>query len=273
LKPIDRVMRVPKRPLALTIAGSDPSGGAGVQADLKTFAALKVYGYSALTAVIAQNSSTVARVAAVAPAMVAAQIAIVAAEHRPDAIKIGALANAAVVRAVARCFTTMRLPAPVIDPVLMSSSGTRLLDSKGERALRTHLIPLARIITPNLPEAEALTNLQISDGVAMREAARKLCLMGARAVVIKGGHFKNRRESVDLFYDGRDFIELRGKRLPGGGAHGTGCAFSSAIAAFLARGEPLPEAVRAAKRYLTMALERSFRLGSGRALLDHFPRP
>jgi hydroxymethylpyrimidine/phosphomethylpyrimidine kinase len=107
----------------------------------------------------------------------------------------------------------------------------------------------------------------------MREAARKLCLMGARAVVIKGGHFKNRRESVDLFYDGRDFIELRGKRLPGGGAHGTGCAFSSAIAAFLARGEPLPEAVRAAKRYLTMALERSFRLGSGRALLDHFPRP
>lgn len=265
-------MRVPKRPIALTVAGSDPGGGAGIQADLKTFAALKVYGYSALTAVIAQNSSTVARIAAVEPAMVVAQIEIVAAEHRPDAVKIGALANEAVVRAVARCFTAMALPAPVLDPVLLSSSGTRLLDRKGERAMRTHLIPLARIITPNLPEAEALTHMRIGDGAAMREAARELYLMGARAVVIKGGHFKNRNESIDLFYDGTDFVELRGKRIPGGGAHGTGCAFSAAIAAFLARGEHLPKAVRAAKRYVSLALERSFRLGSGRALLDHFAR-
>jgi len=261
-----------KRPVALTVAGSDPGGGAGIQADLKTFAALGVYGYSALTAVIAQNSSTVERVAPIEPAMVAAQIDAVVRECRPAALKTGALGSAGVVRAVARAIEEMGLPAPVVDPVIVSSAGVRLLDRGGERALSRHMIPLARIITPNIPEAEALTRIRIDGEAAMRAAARELFAMGARAVVIKGGHRESASDAADLFYDGRRYLELRRARVPGGGAHGTGCAFSAAIAAYLARGSELEPAVRAAKRYVTAALQRSFRLGSGRALLDHFPR-
>ncbi|HYB90186.1 MAG TPA: bifunctional hydroxymethylpyrimidine kinase/phosphomethylpyrimidine kinase [Candidatus Binataceae bacterium] len=260
------------RPVALTIAGSDPGGGAGVQADLKTFAALGVYGYSALTAVIAQNSRAVTRVAPIEPAMVAAQIDAVVRECRPGAVKTGALGSAAVVRAVARAIEEMRLPAPVVDPVIVSSAGVRLLDSAGERALSRYLIPLARVITPNIPEAEALTGIRIDGDAAMRAAARALLAMGARAVVIKGGHREGTSDAADLLYDGRRFVELRAPRIPGGGAHGTGCAFSAAMAAYLARGAELESAVRAAKRYVTAALRRSFRLGSGRAVLDHFPR-
>ncbi len=268
-----RLTRIRNRPVALTIAGSDPGGGAGVQGDLKTFAALGVYGYSALTSVIAQNSSAVMRAAPVAPAMVTAQIeAVAAAERRPDAVKIGALGNAAVVRAVARAILALKLPAPVLDPVLVSTSGTRLIDRKGQRLLVTDLIPLARIITPNLPEAEALTGTRINGPGAMREAAHELHRMGARAVVIKGGHREGGGPMVDLFYDGRSFIELRAARVAGGGAHGTGCAFSAAIAAMLARGVALEAAVRIAKRYVLGALRASFRLGVGRPLLDHFVR-
>jgi hydroxymethylpyrimidine/phosphomethylpyrimidine kinase len=260
-----------QRPVALTIAGSDPGAGAGIQADLKTFAALGVYGFSALTAVIAQNSFEVARVAPVAPALVTAQIETLTRERRPDAVKVGALGNAAVARAVARAIERLRLPAPVIDPVLVSSSGARLLDRTGERALVSHLFPLARVITPNVGEAETLTRITIDGSAAMRTAARELHRMGARAVVIKGGHAQGRGPVLDLFYDGRSFIELRGARIAGGGAHGTGCAFSAAIAALLARGMPLEAAVAGAKRYVSAALRRSFKLApKGRPLLDHF---
>lgn len=258
-----------RRRVALTIAGSDPGGGAGVQADLKVFAALGVYGYSALTAVIAQNSSSVGRVEAVTPAMVSAQIEAVAAEKMPNALKTGALANAAVVRAVAHTIGALRLPAPVVDPVMVSSAGARLLDRAGERAIRRYLVPLARVITPNIAEAEALTRLRIDSAAAIREAAREIAAMGARAVVIKGGHRGERDQSIDLFYDGRRFIELAAPRVAGAGAHGTGCAFSAAIAAALARGMNLEAAVRAAKRYVTAALSASFRLGTSRPLLDH----
>jgi hydroxymethylpyrimidine/phosphomethylpyrimidine kinase len=262
----------PGRRIALTIAGSDPGGGAGIQADLKVFAALKVYGYSALTAVIAQNSSSVGRIQAITPAIVVAQIEAVAAEKMPHALKTGALANAAIVRAVARTIGELRLSAPVVDPVIVSSAGVRLLDRAGERALRRYLVPLARVITPNIAEAEALTGLKIDSAAAIRAAAREIVAMGARAVVIKGGHRPQRDESVDLLYDGHSYIELHTARIAGGGAHGTGCAFSAAIAASLARGMDLEAAVRAAKRYVTAALKGRFRLGAGRALLDHFAR-
>jgi hydroxymethylpyrimidine/phosphomethylpyrimidine kinase len=265
------------RPVAMTIAGSDPGGGAGVQADLKTFAALDVYGFSAITAVIAQNSAVVAHVAPVAAGMVAEQIEIIAAERRPDALKTGALASAEIADAVARTIADLRLPAPVVDPVLISSSGARLLDREGEQSLRERLIPLARILTPNIPEAEALTGIEIDSDATMRRAARALRKMGARAVLIKGGHARTAdggaSRALDLLYDGRGFIEFAAARVPGGGAHGTGCALSAAIAAYLARGADLEMAVRRAKAFVTRALRGSFILGpGGRPLLDHFAR-
>jgi hydroxymethylpyrimidine kinase/phosphomethylpyrimidine kinase len=266
------------RPVAMTIAGSDPGGGAGVQADLKTFAALRVYGFSALTAIVAQNSAEVARVDAVAAAMVAQQIEIVVAERPPDALKTGALVSAEIVAAVARALADLRLPAPVVDPVMVSSSGARLLDRAGERTLCERLIPLARVLTPNIPEAEALTGIEIDGEAALRRAARALRKMGARAVLIKGGHAcatdgGASTRATDLLYDSRGFVEFTSARIAGGGAHGTGCALSAAIAAYLARGADLETAVRRAKQFVTRAMRHSFALGPrGRPLLDHFAR-
>jgi hydroxymethylpyrimidine/phosphomethylpyrimidine kinase len=268
------VKRIDKKIVALTIAGSDPGGGAGIQADLKTFAALGVYGYSAITSIIAQNSSTVNRVAPVEAAMVAAQIETLVAERRPDAIKTGALGTAKIVEAVADAISRLDLPAPVVDPVLISSAGVGLLDSAGERAMLKRLLPLARIVTPNLAEAQALSGVDGASPAAIRAMARALGKAGARAVLIKGGHIgsssRSSAQSIDLLYDGRGFIELRAARIPGGGAHGLGCALSAAIAAYLAQGMDLAGAVRHAKRYVTAALGASFRLGGGRAVLDHF---
>ena len=268
-----------KRSVAMTIAGSDPGGGAGVQADLKTFAAHRVYGFSVITAIIAQNSTRVSRVEPVAVALVVEQIATLAAERLPDALKTGALANAAIVQAIAQAIRDFKLPAPVVDPVLISSSGARLLDDDGEQSLRSSLLPLARVITPNIPEAEALTGLAIDGPMAMRAAARRLRKLGARAVLIKGGHQfadgadKSASTAVDLLYDGRSFTEFSARRIAGDGAHGTGCAFSAAIAARLARGDDLEAAVRGAKAFVTRALRNRFVLGGrGRAVLDHFAR-
>ncbi len=258
-------------PIALTVAGSDPVGGAGIQADVKTFAALGVYGYSVLTEVIAQSSSRVLRVKPVEPTMVRAQIEAVASERKPDAIKTGALGTPQVVKALARAIVDFRLPAPVIDPVMISSSGTRLLDRRGERMLREELLPLARLVTPNIPEAEALSGVRIDGPDASRKAAVRIVAMGARAVVIKGGHLAARSPATDLFHDGRRFIEISAPRLRVGDVHGTGCAFSAAVAAFLARGTDLESAIREAKRFVTVAMEKSFRLSRrGRPLLDHF---
>ena len=261
-----------KHPVALTIAGSDPGGGAGLQADLKTFAALGVYGYSVISEAVAQNSWQVADVEPMPPEMVEAQLNTLALECAPRAVKTGALANAAIVKVVARAIERLKLPAPVVDPVLVSSSGARLIGPKGERALRKRLVPLALIVTPNVPEAEGLSQVKIDSDAAIREAAKKILKLGARAVVIKGGHREDDRYATDFFYDGRRFVELKGPRIAGGGAHGTGCAFSAAIAAHLARGADLEDAVRGAKRYVTAALRHSFKLGKGRALLDHFAR-
>ncbi|MGH7914362.1 MAG: bifunctional hydroxymethylpyrimidine kinase/phosphomethylpyrimidine kinase [Candidatus Binataceae bacterium] len=268
--------RIGKKMVVLTIAGSDPGGGAGIQADLKTFAALGVYGYSAITSVTAQNSSTVNRVAPVDVAMVKAQIGTLVTERRPDAIKTGALGTAKIVEAVAETIARLDLPAPVVDPVLISSAGVRLLDRAGERALTKRLLPLARIVTPNLAEAQALSGVDGASPAALRAMARALGRAGARAVLIKGGHPGSSPGAIalssDLLYDGREFVELRAARIPGGGAHGLGCALSAAIAAYLALGMDLIDAVRHAKRYVTAALRASFTLGAGRAVLDHFAR-
>lgn len=261
-----------KHPVALTIAGSDPGGGAGLQADLKTFAALGVYGYSVITEVIAQNSWKVANVEAVSVELVEAQLDTLALECTPRAVKTGALANVNIVKAVARAIERLKLPAPVVDPVIVSSTGARLIGPKGERAIRKRLIPLAAIVTPNIPEAEGLADMEIDSDAAIRKAAKKILKLGARAVVIKGGHRGDDDAATDYFYDGRNFVELKGPRIKGGGAHGTGCAFAAAIAAHLARGASLEDAVRGAKRFVTTALKQSFKLGKGRPLLDHFAR-
>lgn len=267
------VKRTIDKKVALTIAGSDPGGGAGIQADLKTFAALGVYGYSAITAVIAQNSAAVSRCVPVDPAMVGAQIETLAAERPPDAIKTGALGTARIVEAVADSISSLELPAPVVDPVLVSTAGARLLDRAGECALRERLFAQARLVTPNLAEAQALSGVEGSNAAAVREMARVLHAAGARAVLIKGGHLNSPTEATDLLYDGRRFTALRAERIAGGGAHGLGCALSAAIAAYLALGMELAEAVRRAKQYVNAALRASFKLGAGtRPLLDHFAR-
>lgn len=264
------------RKIALTVAGSDPGGGAGLQADLKTFAALGVYGFSAVTAIIAQNSARVAAVSAVSPAMLRSQLEILVDEARPDAIKVGALATAANVAALARAVRDLGLPAPVLDPVLISSSGARLLDPDGERALITNLLPLSRIVTPNIPEAEAITGIAIAGRDSLRAAAHAILDLGPQAVVIKGGHTSpaataEAPQSVDLFFDGAAFLELASDRLPGDGAHGTGCGFSAAIAAHLALGADLRSAVQRGKEFVTHALAARFQLSpSGRFLLNHF---
>ncbi len=255
-------------PVALTVAGTDPSGGAGIPADLKTFAALGVYGFSVVSVVVAQNSSRVLSTAPMEPVMVARQIGALMMQLRPHAMKTGALGDAAIVAEVARAIEEFELPPPVVDPVIISSSGARLLDLQGEAAMRRRLLPLARVITPNLPEAQALSGIEIDGVEAMREAARLIHRMGPRAVVVKGGHLGKHRPAVDILYDGRSLVELAGDRIEGGGAHGTGCVFSAAIAAWLARGAELEQAVRRAKEFVARALRYAVRIGEGRLLLD-----
>ena len=257
------------QPVALSVAGTDPSGGAGIQADLKTFAALGVYGFSAVTAVIAQNSSRVLGTAPMEPEMVSRQIAALMMQLRPHAMKTGVLSEPGIVAQVARAIEDFELPAPVVDPVIVSSSGVRLLSEQGEAALRRRLLPLAAVVTPNLPEAESLSGMRIDGAAAMREAARLIHRMGPRAVVIKGGHLAPDQAALDLLYDGQRYVEFAGERIEGGGAHGTGCAFSAAIAAWMARGVALEEAVRKAKEFVSRALRYAFQLGEGRPLLDH----
>ncbi len=261
--------------VALTIAGSDSGGGSGLQADLRTFAALEVYGYSVVTAVTAQNSSRIERIEALAAPMVVAQVEAVAAERRPDAIKTGALIDAAIVEAVAATIVRLKLPAPVVDPVLIASSGARLLSPEGEAAMSRALFPIALVVTPNLPEAEALSAIPICDEAARRAAAVAIHRMGPRGVVIKGGHpFTGAAPGAradDLFYDGKSFIVLQGERIAGASMHGSGCVFSAAIAAHLARGDSLEGAVRAAKGVIVRALRNRVRLGRGGEVAFRIP--
>jgi hydroxymethylpyrimidine/phosphomethylpyrimidine kinase len=259
-----------RAPAALTIAGSDSGGGAGIQADLKTFAALGVYGASAITAVTAQNTERVLQVFALPPDVVAAQIDAVAPDIVPDATKTGMLANAAIVEAVAAKVREHGLRPLVVDPVMVAKSGDRLLREDAVAALRERLLPLATVLTPNLPEAEALLGRPLASWDALRDAARELAALGAAAVVIKGGHREG--PATDLLFDGADFHEFTAARVETAHTHGTGCTFASAIAAGLAKGESVRGAVALAKAYVTKALQSAYPVGRGRGPVHHFYR-
>ena len=253
---------------ALTIAGSDSGGGAGIQADLKTFAALEVYGTSAITAITAQNTRGVMSVQAIDPRLVVAQIEAVASDFVIAATKIGMLANTAIIEAVADAITRLSLPAVVLDPVMVAKGGDHLLEASAVVALREKLIPLAAVLTPNVPEAETLTGLAIASVADLREAAARLIGLGARIVVVKGGHLPGR--AVDVWHDGSRFVELDAERIDTLHTHGTGCTFSSAIAACLALGHDPEDAARRAKAYVTGAIRHAPELGHGHGPLHHF---
>ena len=253
---------------ALTIAGSDSSGGAGIQADLKTFAAHGVYGCSAITAITAQNTLGVTAVSELDAAMVVAQIDTVLADLEIHATKIGMLSSAAIVTAVSDAVLRHRLPNVVVDPVMIAKGGARLLDERAVVAIRTRVIPLATIVTPNVFEAEALTGRSIATLDDQRAAAQALFQLGPRAVLVKGGHLDG--PAIDVLYDGRETIELRADRIDTRHTHGTGCTLSSAIAARLALGDDIASATRQAKAYVTKAIAQAPGLGRGHGPLQHF---
>jgi hydroxymethylpyrimidine/phosphomethylpyrimidine kinase len=253
--------------VALTIAGSDSGGGAGIQADLRTFAAHRVHGTSALSAVTAQNSVAVTAWIALEPRMVVAQIEAVASDMPIAATKTGMLANAEIIRAVADAAGRLALGPLVVDPVMVAKSGDRLLDARAERAYVERLFPRAALVTPNLHEAEVLLGRPVRDVAAMRDAARALRALGPRAVLVKGGALAG--DAVDVLFDGERLEELRTERVDTANTHGTGCTLSAAICARLALGAPLPDAIRGAKAYLTNGLRRSYAVGRGRGVVDH----
>ena len=253
-------------PRALSIAGSDSSGGAGVQADVATFAALGVFATCAVTAVTAQNSLGVHAVGAVEPRLVRAQIDAVLGDLGADAVKTGMLCSREIVAAGAAAIDRSQPPNLVVDPVVRSTSGARLLDRGGVRALRDLLVPLARVVTPNLAEAAVLANIEeVHDLSTAEEAGRRILRLGPQSVVVTGGHLAT--DPVDLLVERAGVRRYRGRRI-GPGAHGTGCVFSAALAAYLARGTELDEAVRAAKRFVEDRLRAAARLGRGRYHLD-----
>lgn len=254
---------------ALTIAGSDCSGGAGIQADLKTFSAFGVFGMSAVTAVVAEDTVGVQAVFELPAAIVTEQVRSCIEDIGADAVKIGMLSNREIVLAVARVLREYRLPNIVVDPVMVAKSGDSLLSDAARATVREHLLPLARVITPNRFEAEVLSGRPIGGLDDAKAAAAALHASGCEWVVVKGGHLPGVREAVDVAYDGREHHELRAPLLDTPHTHGTGCTFSSAIAAGLARGlEPL-EAIRRAKEYITEAIRQAPRLGRGHGPTNH----
>jgi hydroxymethylpyrimidine/phosphomethylpyrimidine kinase len=259
-------MKSPRK--ALTIAGSDSGAGAGIQADLKTFAALGVYGTSAITAITAQNTLGVSQVLALKPNLVAAQIDAVVADIGAHALKTGMLANAGIIEMVAKKVNQHRLRNLVVDPVMVATSGDLLIEKEAITALRSHLIPLAAVATPNIPEAEEITGMELRTLNDIKEAARRLVAMGAKTVVIKGGHRTG--PALDLFYDGKKFNALSARRIRTKNTHGTGCTFSAAIAAYLAKGEVVGNAVALAKKYITEAILKGFTVGAGHSPVHHF---
>ena len=254
-------------PVALTIAGSDPSGGAGIQADLKTFHQFHVYGEAVVTQVTVQNSLGVSRVEVLDAGLLTAQIAAVVDDIPPAAAKTGALGSAANVEAVARAAANFGFPL-VVDPVMISKHGHPLLAPEACQALRDRLLPLAALVTPNLPEAAALAGIPIRTEDDMRQAACRLLRMGARAVLVKGGHLEG--EAVDLLFAGGERREFRAPRIATPHTHGTGCTYSAAITASLAHGLPLGEAVARAKEFIHQAIRTNPGLGHGTGPVNHF---
>jgi hydroxymethylpyrimidine/phosphomethylpyrimidine kinase len=255
--------------IALTIAGSDSGGGAGIQADLKTFAAHGVYGTSAITAVTAQNTVAVTMFEALSPALVRAQIEAIVSDIGVHAAKTGMLATAAIVDAAAAAIGDFNIPFVVVDPVMIAKSGDRLLQDDAVSAMKAKLLPRAFAVTPNIPEAEALAGMAIETDEDRREAARRIIAFGPRAVVIKGGHLPE-AGIIDLLYDGSQFTEFHHERVPGRHTHGTGCTFAASITASLARGRSLKEAIPMAQAYVAGAIRNGPAIGRGHGPMDHF---
>lgn len=253
--------------VALTIAGSDPSGGAGLQADLKTFHRMGVYGEAVVTLITVQNTHGVTRVEVMAHDLVLEQLHAVCTDIPPHAAKIGALGNSAVVEAIAAAAHSFTFPL-VIDPVMISKHGARLMDSEGQRAMAACLIPRAFLLTPNLEEATILAGFPVTDIASMRKAAEKLVSLGAKNVLVKGGHLQG--DAVDvLFEPEHGFQEFSSPRIPTKHTHGTGCTYSAAIAAELAKGSALRDAIGSAKKFITEAIRTAPGLGSGTGPLNH----
>ncbi len=254
-------------PKAMTIAGSDSGGGAGIQADLKTFFALGVYGTSVLTAVTAQNTVEVAAIAEVPDEVVIAQIDTIAEDIGADAVKTGMLTNRSIIQNVADRLEAWGIRWLVVDPVMVSKSGAALLNPNAIETLKSELLPLASIVTPNIPEAEILAGMSIANDEDIRNAARSIHGLGPSIVIIKGGHLKG--PAVDLVFDGHEFLPIEGERIDTRNTHGTGCTFSAAITAFLARGVPPIESIQLGKRYLEAALRNSVSIGEGHSPVNH----
>ncbi len=248
-------------PRVLTIAGSDSGGGAGIQADIKVITCLGGFAMSAITALTAQDTCGVWGVHPVPPDFVAQQIEVCLEDIGADAAKTGMLCNAAIVRAVARALRNIKVPNLVVDPVMFSKSGHSLLDEEGRTAVREEILPLAAVVTPNIPEASSLAGMEVSGPEQMRRAAEAILQLGPDAVVVKGGHLAGK--ALDILYDGERFIELTAPRLNQRNTHGTGCAFSAALATELGRGLALEEAARRAKRFITEAIRSGFGFGKG----------
>ena len=255
-------------PRAMTIAGSDSGAGAGVQADLKTFAAFGVYGTSALTAITAQNTLRVTDVLELPTTLIASQIDAIVSDIGTDAVKTGMLSSSAIIEAVADKLREHRLTNLVVDPVMVAKSGDKLLQDEAVEALRTRLVPLAAVVTPNAPEAQVLTGRKVESLDDARTAAFELVAMGARVAVVKGGHLQG--PATDIMYDGREFRAFTHQRIDTTSTHGTGCTFASAVAAGLARGTPVRDAVSQAKAYVTAAIRNAFPMGKGHGPLNHF---
>lgn len=258
-------------PIALTIAGSDSSGGAGIQADLKTFHQFGVYGTSVITAVTAQNTTGISAIHPVPPDIVAEQYLQVMSDIGADAVKTGMLVGGDTIAALAQAFDEYPPENLVVDPVMISSAGAHLLEPDAVEALIERILPLANLLTPNLHEAATLLRLEsIASVKEMKEAAEKIGSLGPAAVLVKGGHLLGEDEAIDILYDGTSFTELRGQRLDQKHTHGTGCTLSAAIIAGLAGGAPLIESVRRAKTYVTEAIRSAPGIGGGVGPLNHF---
>ncbi|WP_242254476.1 bifunctional hydroxymethylpyrimidine kinase/phosphomethylpyrimidine kinase [Bacillus cereus group sp. BfR-BA-01379] len=256
---------------ALTIAGSDSGGGAGIQADLKTFQELGVYGMTAITAITAQNTLGVQGVYPVPLEGITEQLNSIGTDLTPDAVKLGMLFSSEIIQSVAEHIKKFGWNNIVLDPVMIAKGGASLLQQEAVQALKEYLLPVATVVTPNVPEAEVLTGMEIYNVEDSKEAAKVLHELGAKYVLMKGGHAEYQgSEVIDLLFDGETFIEFRSERIPSKQTHGSGCTFASAVTAGLAKGYSIEGAVQEAKRFISIAIEEPLNIGSGHGPTNHF---
>lgn len=258
-----------KIPRALTIAGSDSGGGAGIQADLKTFTALKVYGLSVITSVTAQNTVGISSIHDLPTKFIESEFDTVMNDIGCDAAKIGMLSNKKIIQLIDNKIKKYKIKKTVLDPVMVSKSGTKLLKDSAISTLIRELIPEIHIITPNIPEAEVLSEIKIKNVGDIKKAAEKIKKLGCDHVLIKGGHL-NTPDAVDILYDGKNFIEFKSKKIKTKNTHGTGCTYSAAICSELAKGNSVVDSVKSAKIYVTKAIKNSLNIGKGHGPLNHF---